>query len=91
MDGIGAGFAKALTTLIFAGFLVGAVLIGIIWGGISIFSSNELETKELIQPIRIEIHKEGTKVDTTYIYQLPLGVEKDGTKVRTHTIKRFGE
>lgn len=81
MDGIGRGIAQVFAIVIIGAFLVGALIVGGIWGGINYFSDDEIKLKHKLEPIRVEIketatiEKDGTKVgnvpDTTYVYKIP--------------------
>ena len=71
MEGIGASLARGAIILMVIAGLIGATSVGIILGIINIFKSDELRTKEIINPYRVEINVKGIKSDTTYIYKLP--------------------
>lgn len=57
-------------TLISLGAIITLIVVAVIWGLISVFSSNEFKhDKPTIEPIRMEITINKGQKDTIYIYK----------------------
>ena len=67
----GGGFRRVVNYLIVLFSIVGAVIVGIVWGIVEIFSTDEIRSNERLEPIRIELEvTRGILVDTVYIYKI---------------------
>ncbi len=70
VEGIGRNIAGAFAALIVVALVAGAALVGLIWGIVWYFSSNEIIVDKPLEPIRYElVVREGNVIDTVYIYE----------------------
>ena len=67
--GIGDAIQAMFNSLIVVIVILAVVVFGFL--GYYMFSSDEFESSERLEPTRIEIKQEGSKVDTVYFYKLP--------------------
>jgi hypothetical protein len=63
MGGVGDGIGEAFVAL----FILGMLIVGLIWSAVSIFSKDEIRSTIQIKP-RIELVINDNKVDTVYVY-----------------------
>lgn len=81
MEGIGRGFSQLFGMIVLAAAVMGMSIVGLIWGISVAFSSDEIISKERLEPIRIETRYSTRKVtdslgtdvkrDSLFIYKKP--------------------
>ena len=52
-------------------FVIGMIVMGVIWGTIELSTSNKIKVKNKLEPISIEVLTIDGISDTTYVYKLP--------------------
>ena len=63
-------FSGAFYGLLVTGLAIGAVVVGLIWGGVAFFTEDDIRVREPLVP-RIELVVEDNVVDTVFVYERP--------------------